>query len=64
MSTTLYFKVWGVGIKVEDQETVWLQPDEIESEFATYNVGRRSSCVYKTRLLMHTYFPRYTESVM
>ena len=25
------FKVWGVGIKVEDQETVWLQPDEIES---------------------------------
>ena len=31
------FKVWGVGIKVEDQETVWLQPDEIEAEFATYN---------------------------
>jgi len=31
------FKVWGVGIKVEDQETVWLQPDEIEAEFATYD---------------------------
>ena len=38
------FKVWGVGIKVEDQETVWLQPDEIEAEFdfksrSTYRIG-------------------------
>jgi DNA polymerase len=31
------FKVWGVGIKVEDQETVWFQPDEIQTEFDTYN---------------------------
>ena len=25
------FKVWGVGLKVEDDDTVWLKPDEIES---------------------------------
>ena len=42
MTTPMYvnhddFKVWGVGLKVEDDDTVWLKPDEIEFEFNIYN---------------------------
>ena len=53
------FKVWGVGLKVEDDDTVWLKPDEIESEFNIYNWDETALVCHNTLFDAYILSQRY-----
>ena len=53
------FKVWGVGLKVEDDDTVWLKPDEIEFEFNIYNWDETALVCHNTLFDAYILSQRY-----